>query len=68
MLDAVLEKIHGIYQFCHLFYSKPSELLYSGLPFHSREGPQQEDPLGPLLLCATIHPLLLSLTNELNLA
>ena len=66
MLDEVLEKIPGIYKFCHLSYSKPSELVYSGLAIHSREGPQQGDPLDPLLFCGTIHPLLLSLTSELE--
>ena len=66
MLDEVLKKIPGIYKFCHLSYSKPSELVYSGLTIHSREGPQQGDPLGPLLFCGTIHPLLLSLTSELE--
>jgi len=31
------------------------------------EGPQQGDPLGPLLFCNTIQPLLSSLNSELNL-
>ena len=33
----------------------------------SQEGPQQGDPLGPLLFCNTIQPLLLSLNSDLNL-
>ena len=45
-----------------------STLSWSISATHSREGPQQGDPLGPLLFCGTIHPLLLSLTSELNLA
>lgn len=68
MLDAVLEKVPGIYKFCHLSYSKSSELIYSGYTIHSSEGPQQGDPLGPLLFCNSIHPLLLSLTSLLILA
>jgi len=37
----------------------------AGLYFE--EGPQQGDPLGPLLFCNKIQPLLSSLSSELNL-
>ena len=33
----------------------------------SEEGPQQGDPVGPLLFCNTIQPLLTSLDSDLNL-
>ena len=33
----------------------------------SEEGPQQGDPLGPLLSSLTIHPLLMSLKSELRI-
>ena len=33
----------------------------------SQEGPQQGDPLGPLLFCSTIHPLITSLSSDLTL-
>ena len=33
----------------------------------SQEGPQQGDPVGPLLFCNTIQPMLSSLESELNL-
>ena len=33
----------------------------------SEEGPQQGDPLGPLLFCSTIHPLITSLSSGLTL-
>ena len=33
----------------------------------SEEGPQQGDPLGPLLFCLTIHPLLMSFKSELRI-
>jgi len=33
----------------------------------SNEGPQQGDPIGPLLFCTTIKPLLKSLRSELPL-
>ena len=38
-------------KFCYLSYNKPSELVYSGHTIYSKEGPQQGDPLGPLLFC-----------------
>ena len=60
MLNALSENVPGIYKFCHLSYNKPSELVYSGHTIHSREGPQQGDPLGPFLFCGAIQPLLLS--------
>ena len=43
-------------------------LVYSGHTILSCEGPQQGDPLGTLLFCGAIHPLLLSLASKLNLA
>ena len=33
----------------------------------SEEGPQQGDPLGPLLFCTTIHPLISSMGSDLTL-
>ena len=33
----------------------------------SQEGPQQGDPLGPLLFCSIIHPLITSLSSDLTL-
>jgi hypothetical protein len=68
MLVAVLEKVPGIYKFCHSSYNKPSELVYGGYTIYSKEGPQQGDPLGPLLFCGTINPLLQSLVCKLKLA
>ena len=43
-------------------------MIYNGLTIHSQEGPQQGDPLGQLLFCITIHPLLQSLFCKLKLA
>jgi hypothetical protein len=64
MLDAVLRKVPGIYKFCHLAYCKPSSLTYDGRTIISQEGSQQGDPLGPVLFCSTIQPLLISLDSE----
>ena len=68
ILNAVVENVPGIYKFCHLSYSKPSMLVYSGYTIPSCEGPQQGDFIGPLMFCGAIHPLLLSLASKLNLA
>jgi len=34
---------------------------------HSNEGPQQGDPIGPLLFSNAIHPILLSLESKLTI-
>jgi hypothetical protein len=53
MSKTVLERMPGIYQFCHLAYDRSSILSYNGRTVFSSEGPQQEDPLGASLFCAT---------------
>ena len=67
MLKTMLERVPGIYKICHLAFDRPSVLSYNGRTVFSSEGPQQGDPLGPSLFCATIHPLLSSLTSILRL-
>jgi hypothetical protein len=66
MLDAVKERVPGIYKFCYLSYSQPSVLVFADRTILSREGPQQGDPLGPGLFCNTVQPLLQSLSSELD--
>jgi hypothetical protein len=67
MLKIVLERMREIYKFCHLTYDRPSILSYNSHTDFSSEGPQQGDPLGTSLFCATIHPVLSSLSNILML-
>jgi len=67
MLQAAHDNIPGIYKFCHLAYSRPSILAFSDRTILSEEGPQQGDPLGAALFCVTIHPLLTSLSSELEI-
>jgi hypothetical protein len=67
MLQAAHDNTPGIYKFCHLAYSKPSILAFGDRTIHSEEGPQQGDPLGAALFCETIHPLLTSLSSELEI-
>ena len=67
--DAMLESVSSlapeIYSFCHLCYNRPSVLKFGNREVLSQEGVQQGDPLGPLLFCLTIHPMLSSLKSDL---
>ena len=65
MLEAVFINVPEIYKFCHLSYSQPSLLRYGSKLISSEEGSQQGDPLGPLLFCITIQPLLRMLCSKL---
>ena len=67
MLSAVHSRIPDLYSHCCSAYSQPSVLFYGPHTILSQEGPQQGDPLGPLLFCNTIHPLFSSLKSDLNL-
>jgi len=59
--------IPELYAFCLSSYSQPSFLYFGSHVLLSQEGPQQGDPLGPLLFCSTIHPLITSLSSDLTL-
>ena len=50
---------------CHLAYGNPSVLKFGNRSVISQEGAQQGDPLGPLLFCLAIHPILTSLSSNL---
>jgi len=49
-----------------LSVTQPSLLFFGPYTVYSEEGAQQGDPIGPLLFCNTIQPLLSSLQAELN--
>ena len=68
MLAQVYMTIPELYRFCHLSYNNPSDLRFDKWCIQSQEGIQQGDPLGPLLFCLTIHPLLSSLTSPLRVS
>ena len=67
MLLAVFNRVPELYAYCCSAYSSASILFFGSNTISSEEGPQQGDPLGPLLFCNTIQPLLTSLASELNL-
>jgi len=66
MLHSVHSRIPELYAFCHSAYSQPSLLFFGPYIVSSQEGAQQGDPIGPLLFCNTVQPLLSSLQAELN--
>ena len=67
MLNAVADRMPEIYAFCHSAYSQSSTLFYGPFRVSSQAGPQQGDPVGPLLFCNTVQPQLLSLESLLTL-
>ena len=64
MLEAVSQFAPDLYPFVHSAYEKPSSLFYGDSVIQSEEGIQQGDPLGPLLFCLAIHPMVLQLRSE----
>ena len=67
MLLSVRDCLPELYAFCLSSYSQPSFLYFGSHVLLSEEGPQQGDPLGPLLFCTTIHPLISSMGSDLTL-
>ena len=57
MLEATCDLVPEIFPFVHssYSYSSPSYLLLDDRLILSAEGVQQGDPLGPLLVCLTLH-------------
>ena len=67
MLKAVHETIPEIYPFALQAYSAPSILRFGHLLLQSETGPQQGDPLGPLLFSLPLQPMLQALLSELKI-
>jgi hypothetical protein len=67
MLAAVDEMVPELAAFCHLAYEESSRLKFGGFTVWSQLGPQQGDPLGPLLFCLPLQPILLKLQSPLSI-
>jgi len=61
MLSAIYDRLPDLYPYWTSVYSQPSFLFYGSFILLSSEGPQQGDPLGPLLFSNTVQPILPSL-------
>jgi len=67
MLLSIRDRLPELYAFCLSSYSQLSFLFFGSRVILSQDGPQQGDPLGPLLFCSTIRPLITSLSSDLTL-
>lgn len=67
MLLAIKDRLPELYAYSFSAYAYPSTLFYGPFTLQSSEGPQQGDPLGPLLFSNALHPLLLSLESDVTL-
>src|SRR6218665_116317 len=63
MLQMVYDTKSEIYEFTHQAYSADSQLQFCPFVVRSQMGPQQGDPLGPLLFCLPLQPLLRSMRS-----
>lgn len=68
MLNQIADLVPEIYKFCHIAYSTSTHLKFFNHIILSDEGAQQGDPLGPLLFCLSIHPLLRACRSQLKIA
>ena len=66
MLIAVRDQVPELLPLVLSVYGAPSCLLFGQEIIQSSEGVQQCDPLGPLLLCLTIHNMVEQLCSQLN--
>ena len=64
MLTVVKDVAPDLFRFVSSAYERPSSLFYGDHIIQSAEGVQQGDPLGPLLFCLTIHPLVSRLKSS----
>ena len=66
MLESVKEVAPELFTFINAAYGQPSLLFCGDCVLESADGVQQGDPLGPLLFCLTIQPLILKLRSEFS--
>ena len=65
MLSSINTLLPELAPYCHLAYAEASQLKFGKYTIQSMVGPQQGDPLGPLLFCLPLQPALLNLTSPI---
>ena len=66
MLKVVQHELPELYPFIHSCYFSQSFLRFGPYTILSDEGPQQGDPLGPLLFCSTAMSVVKIIKSEFN--
>lgn len=67
ILSRVKQFIPEYFNFINQCYKEHSFLSFNENIILSQRGVQQGDPLGPLLFCLAIHPIIMSLKSDINL-
>ena len=67
MLAAVVKYVPEIFAFCSKSYTCQPTSMFNEHSIISATGTQQGDPLGALLFCITLQPVLEQVTSELNI-
>jgi len=67
MLLSAYNRVTELYAHCRSAYSQSSCLYFGPYIVLTEEDGQQGDPIGPLLFCNTIHPMLSYLEASLKL-
>jgi hypothetical protein len=66
MLQQVKDKTPSLCPFLNQCYREPSHLFFGNYIIPSVVGCQQGDPCGPMAFSLTVHPIVESITTELN--
>lgn len=66
VLSRVKESFPEFFHFVNQIYRSPKLLSFRDKILLSQRGVQQGDPLGPVLFCLALHPLITSLKSEFN--
>jgi len=67
MLDVIKKELPALFPFIDSCYSASSFLRFGNFTLQSDEGPQQGDPLGPLLFCTTVMTLVQRIKSQCNI-
>lgn len=67
MLTAIKDQIPFLYNYLWQAYSSPTLLFFGEKTLLSQVGAQQGDPCGPMIFSLTIHPVIESLSSDLNI-